>query len=479
MDKAGKHFLMLLGILCIFGCQDPPKEERVEAPVEHTPPVIDLPTIKERGKLVLLTENSSVSYFLYRGQAMGFDYELVRDFARSQGLELEVRILEDMNDMFELLNEGKGDLIACNLTLTEPRKEWVAFSEPMMETTQVLVQHKPENWKQLSPAAVEDSLIRSLEELNGREIYVHQYSSFFENLNTIKATEYGVEVIEASGNLDSEQLIRLVAEEQIDLTVADENMALLNATYYPEIDVAMELSEAQPISWAVRKDADSLLMAINDWMAQRSTKRRIAYTRKKYFSAKKDQYARVNSPFSSLSGKQISEYDPAIKRFSEDLRWDWKLLAAMIYQESRFNPEAKSWAGAFGLMQLMPQTAKRFGIDTTQTQTENIRAGVAYLKYLDNFWRNRIHDPQERLKFILASYNVGPGHVQDAQRIAQHVGKNPYEWDNNVEDCLLLKSEQKYLALEGVRHGYCRGKEPYHYVRSVMNLYAMYQTIEL
>lgn len=472
---------MLLVTLCIYGCQSLENEEPRDTTLSETRDtlVLDLPQIKERGKLVLLTENSSISYFLYRGQAMGFDYELVKDFARSQNLELEVRVMEDLNDMFDLLNKGKGDLIACNLNHTLARESIVDFSNPLTETQQVIVQRKPESWRQMPQQQLEDTLVRSLEELNGHEIYVHEYSSFFEQLKTIGAKEYGAEVIEASGNIDSEQLIRLVAEGQIDMTLADENMALLNATYFPELDVEFSVSEMQPISWAVRKGADSLRIAINEWMAERGTKRRIAYTGQKYFKAKKDQYARVNSPFSSLSGKKISEFDPIIQQYSGDLRWDWKLLAAMIYQESRFNPEARSWAGAFGLMQLMPKTAERFGIDTTQTRTENIRAGVAYLKYLDNFWRNRIHDPQERVKFILASYNVGPGHVQDAQRIAQHLGKNPYVWDKNVEDCLLLKSEQKYLALEGVRHGYCRGKEPYKYVRNILNVYAMYQTLEL
>ena len=473
MEKAQKIWLLLAAI-CLFVACNSGETQQVESPAEAPADslVIDLAEIRERGKLVLLTENSSISYYLYRGQAMGFDYEMVREFARANDLELEVRVLEDLNDMFQLLNEGKGDLIACNLAITDDRQGLVDFTMPLAETRQVLVQQ--------NPTEPEDSLIDECHELDGRELFVHRYSSFYENIVKREASDSsGVEIIEASGNIDSEQMIRLVAEGQIDLTLADENMAMLNATYYDNIDISMHVSDGEQIAWAVRKDSDSLLLALNEWIENRSTKRRLAYTYQKYFVARKDQQARVQSPFSSLSGKQISEFDNTIQEYSSELRWDWKLLAAMIYQESRFNPEARSWAGAFGLMQLMPNTAKRFGIDTTHTRERNIRAGVAYLKYLDNFWRNRIHDPQERVKFILASYNVGPGHVQDAQRIAQHVGKNPYVWDNNVSDCLLLKSEQKYLALEGVKHGYCRGKEPVQYVRNVISQYSMYQSMEL
>ncbi|MDG1261493.1 MAG: transporter substrate-binding domain-containing protein [Flavobacteriales bacterium] len=481
MNKALQILLLFASLVFIWGCEDTVKSPTVQPEAKVLAPVdIDLEEIRERRKLVLLTENSSVSYYLYRGQGMGYDYELVRAFAQSQGLELEVRIMEDMNDMFKLLQEGKGDIIACNLTVTEDRKEFLRFTQPLTETKQVLVQRRPDNWRSIPADILLDSMVNAVAKLDQKEVYVHAYSSFHSNiLEMEKAAEVDINVIEASGNIDSEQLIRLVAEEQIPFTIADENMAMLNATYYDNLDVSFPISESQDIAWAVRKNADSLAVALDEWIKERSTQRRLAYTYKKYFMSRKDQLARVKSPFSSLSGKQISEFDPTIQRYSSEINWDWKLLAALIYQESRFNPEARSWAGAFGLMQLMPTTAERFGIDTTATSDANIRAGVAYLKYLDKFWRNKIHDPQERVKFILASYNAGPGHVQDAQRIAQFMDKNPYLWDENVAECLLLKSDQKYLAIEGVRHGYCRGKEPYEYVRNIMSLYGMYQTLEL
>jgi membrane-bound lytic murein transglycosylase F len=154
-----------------------------------------------------------------------------------------------------------------------------------------------------------------------------------------------------------------------------------------------------------------------------------------------------------------------------EIEWDWRLLAALIYQESRFNPHAKSWAGAFGLMQLMPQTAQRFGIDTTHVEVENLEAGAKYIQFLERFWEKRIEDADERRKFVLASYNVGPGHVLDAQKIARKMALDPDVWDNNVADCLLLKSQPRYYQMEGVEHGYCRGEQPFAYVKHIYSHY--------
>lgn len=432
----------------------------------------DLEEIRREGTLVLLTENSSVSFYLYRGQGMGYDYELVNAFAKTQGLNVEIRILDDLNAMFDRLRAGDGDLIACNLTRTRERMKDIAFTEPLSKTRQVLVQRRPSGREAEEP-------INDWFDLIGREVYVHGFSVFQQTIDSLTQKHGGgPTMIEASGNLSSERLIKLVSEGQIDLTIADENTAMLNATYYPNLDISFALTEPQEIAWATRKGADSLLLALNDWIANPKTARKRNVVYHKYFKAAKNQQARVQSIFSSLEGKRISEFDDAIKRHSKDLRWDWRLLSAMIYHESRFNPEARSWAGAFGLMQLMPRTGERFGIDTTHTREANIRAGVAYLKYLDKYWTPRIEDPEERVNFVLASYNVGPGHVQDAREIARQTGKDPDVWFNNVAEALLLKSDREFIALEGVKHGYCRGAEPVNYVTNVRSKFVEYLALD-
>lgn len=465
-------FLLLAFFALPGGCGYGEQEERVADVHELHDVDRDLAQIRENGTLVLLTENSSVSFYLYRGQGMGYDYELVNAFAKTHGLNVEIRILDDLNAMFDRLRSGDGDLIACNLTRTRERMKDIAFTEPLSRTRQVLVQRRPSGREAEEP-------INDWFDLIGREVYVHGFSVFQQTIDSLTQKHGGgPTMIEASGNLSSERLIKLVSEGQIDLTIADENTAMLNATYYPNLDISFALTEPQEIAWAVRKGADSLLTALNDWIANPKTARKRNFVYHKYFKAAKNQQARVQSVFSSLEGKRISEFDEAIKRYSKDLRWDWRLLSAMIYHESRFNPEARSWAGAFGLMQLMPRTAERFGIDSTHTREANIKAGVAYLKYLDKYWTPRIKDPEERVNFVLASYNVGPGHVQDAREIARQTGKDPDVWFNNVAEGLLLKSDREFIGLDGVKHGYCRGAEPVNYVTNVRSKFVEYLALD-
>lgn len=473
--KAIRH-IALLSWLCIpllfaslYSCKEKKKDVQ-----ESGPPMIhrDLNSILESGEITLLTENSSSSYYLYKGQPMGYDYELVKKFADDMGLELKVEVIDDVNRMFELLNEGKGDIIACNLTVTNERRNLLNFSTPLMEVRQVLVQRKPDDWKKMNKRDIESSLIRSPIELGSKTVYVHEYSSFNARLRSLQ-DEIGqeIDIRLASGDVDSETLIRMVAEGLIDYTIADENSALLNQTYYPQLDVKTGISFPQQIALGTRLNSDSLRDVLDIWLSQSTNKRRMAFLYDKYFRSVKDQKSRVFSAFSSLDGRKISDYDEHIKRLSLAIGWDWRLVAALIYQESRFNPDAKSWAGAFGLMQLMPQTAERFGIDTTQTELGNLEAGVKYIKFLEGFWEDKIQNPEERRKFVLASYNVGPGHVLDAQKIADHLGLDRLIWDNNVADCIVLKSQAKYYHLEGVKHGYCRGEQPFAYVRNIMSHY--------
>ncbi|MBI1267956.1 MAG: transporter substrate-binding domain-containing protein [Cryomorphaceae bacterium] len=479
MIKAVNCFYLLVSLVVWSACSNsaspPPQPTTATLPI-----TIDLPEIKHRKNLILLTENGSTSYYLYRGQGMGYDYELVRAFAKSQGLGLQVKVLTDLEDMFHLLQSGDGDIIAGNLTHIPEREKYVQFTSPLSETRQVLVQRKPLNWRKMSKEQLDDSLVRSFEQLHQKEIYVHALTTFYSNILELEqAAGVDVDIIEASASLNSETLIRLVAEGQVPFTVSDENLARINATYYPDLDIEFAVSAPQKIAWAVRKDSDSLLLAIEEWMSKKEIQKKLKYTYKKYFNSPRDQMGRMSSEFCSLEGNCISEYDAYIKKYSVKINWDWKLLAAMIYEESRFNPEARSWVGAFGLMQLMPATGERFGIDTTQTVEHNIRAGVDYLRYLDRMWQDRINDSSERVKFILASYNIGPGHVLDAQAIARELNLNPEIWDHNVADCLLLKSDDRYLHLPDVKHGYCRGTETVSYVNRVMNQYLLYQNLKV
>jgi membrane-bound lytic murein transglycosylase F len=197
----------------------------------------------------------------------------------------------------------------------------------------------------------------------------------------------------------------------------------------------------------------------------------------KYYKNRRSATIRKSDYYTVSSGK-ISPYDPIIKKYSNEIDWDWRLLASLIYQESRFKPTVQSWAGAKGLMQLMPSVAERFNVQNRTNPEENIRGGVEFLEWLEQqLKKHGIKDSKERLKFILASYNVGLGHILDARRLAEKYDKNPDIWDNNVEEFILKKSNPKYYKDEVVYYGYCRGTETYNYVKQILDRYEHYKNL--
>jgi membrane-bound lytic murein transglycosylase F len=182
----------------------------------------------------------------------------------------------------------------------------------------------------------------------------------------------------------------------------------------------------------------------------------------------------AKSDYNSYSGGKISPYDDLIKKYAREIRWDWRLLASLIYQESKFNPDAESWSGAFGLMQMMPETAEQYGVSDTSSPEDQIEAGIRYIHLIDKQLTPLINDSIERRKFVLASYNAGLAHVLDAQRLAAKYNKDPEKWEDNVDYYLLNKSNPKYYKDSVVYYGYCRGSEPYNYVIEIYDRYQDY-----
>ncbi|MDQ3045903.1 MAG: transglycosylase SLT domain-containing protein, partial [Bacteroidota bacterium] len=227
-----------------------------------------------------------------------------------------------------------------------------------------------------------------------------------------------------------------------------------------------------------RKESPGLNQALNEWITKRklSNENNLAYT--KYFKKKKKTGGRGEGRFISLNNGRISEYDELIQQYSTKIDWDWQLLASLICQESRFSPTARSWAGANGLMQLVPATAKRYGLDTIDnTAEQSIIAGTSYILDLERFWKKHIKDKNERLKFVLASYNAGMGHVIDARNLAKKYGKDPNIWYDNVDYMLLQKSNPQIYNDPVVKCGYCRGQETYAYVKEILGRYERYKTL--
>jgi membrane-bound lytic murein transglycosylase F len=466
MNRLFVLLLPLLFLLC--SCQ---REKQPDALAEGSNSLTD---IKARGKLVVLTDYSSTNYFIYRGQPLGYQYEMLQELANYLDVKLELRVNSDLEKSFEMLNKGEVDLIAENIIITRERKEKVDFTIPYAQSRQVLVQRKPDKWKTMSKKQLEDALIRNPLDLAGKTIYVQRNSAHLARLRNL-AEEIGdtINVVEVDEN--AEQLIYLVSVGEVPMTVTDEILARVNQTYFPNIDVETAISFHQNMGWAVRKGADGLLAELNTWMSEFLASKRFKAIYAKYFQNSKSNEI-VSSDYYAVNSGKISPYDELIRHYSEKLGWDWRLLASMIYQESHFKNDVTSWAGAFGLMQLMPLTGRRYGVNEKSSAREQIRAGTDFIIWLSKQFKD-VPDEKERVKFVLAAYNIGPGHIIDARNLARKNGADPNQWDENVDQYLLRKSDPVYYNDPVVKYGYCRGTETYRYVQEVLERYEHYKNL--
>lgn len=434
-----------------------------------------LSEIKKRGKIIALTGYNAYSYFIYKGKTMGFEYELLKRFGKKLGLDVEIKIEKSIGEMFNKLNKGEGDLIAFNLTVTNERKLKVNFTNYLNTTKQVLVQRMPYNWRKLTKDQINSQIILNTLDLDGKTIHVRHSSSYLVRLNNlVQESGIDIKIIKADDSLSTEDLIQLVAEGKIDYTISDENIAHVNQEYFPILDISTPVSFEQKIAWAVNQKSDSLLIELNNWISDFTKTLDFQVIYERYYKYRNYYKHRRRSIFFLKSGGMISKYDPLIKKYSEELNWDWRLLASIIYQESTFDQEASSWAGAVGLMQILPETALKFGVENLYDPEENIKAGTRYLKWLDNIWAKEIDDPQERIKFVLASYNLGYGHIEDARRLAEKYGANKNIWFDNTVEFLKKKSNPHYYNDEVVRNGYCRCIETTKYVKEVLKRFEEY-----
>lgn len=463
--------VLIVFAVCV-SCNKAPQMKFAPAPTVQ----IDLEQIQKRGYITALVDNNSISYFIYKGQPMGYEYELLNLLASQLNVDLKIKVTSGVERAIDLLNTGQGDILAFPLTITKDRTSYVSFSRPHFNTYQVLVQRKPENWRRMGIDDINDRLIRNPVELVGKEVFVLPATSFELRLKNL-SEEIGGDILirRDTTSAESESLIRKVALGDVPYTVADHMMANVNASYYPNLDVNTPVSVMQQVAWATRMNSPKLLESVNAWLSQIKREATFMVIYNRYFKSPRTSLIRMKSDYSSLGGNKLSPFDDLIKKGATELGWDWRLLASLVYQESHFLPKGESWAGARGLMQLMPGTAKRFGATNLDDPRQSIKAGVGYLKYLDKFWAKRVADPEERLKFILASYNAGLSHITDARKLAEKHGKNPNVWEENVEYFLTKKSDPAFYRDPVVMAGYCKCEEPVNYVKDILDRFDEYK----
>ncbi len=476
-----KAILLFIIPLLIISCQTSENKTPQSAIKSDTIKTItierDLAQIKKDGVLKAITLYSSTSYFIYRGQPMGFDYELLTRFAKHLGLKLEIVIARDIDELINMLLRGDGDMIAYALTITENRRKLVDFSKYHAKTHQVLVQKKPSNWRKMKLHVIERSLKSDALDLIGDTVWVRKNSSYYDRLlNLMDEIGDTIYIKTLPGTLDTEDIIEMVSKGEIKYTIADYNIASILSNYYQNIDISVPVSLSQRLAWTIRKSSPQLLSAVDSWITgiKKTNDYYVIYN--KYFKNGRSFKSINRSKYFSKKTGYISPYDEIIKRYSKQLGWDWRLISSIVYQESRFSFDSRSWTGACGLMQLMPNTAKAMGIKNAKDPNQNIRGGTKYLDLLYNRWTD-IPDSIQRIKFTLASYNCGYNHVVDARKLTVKYNLNGDIWDDNVEIYLRNLSKPKYYNDKLVKFGYVRGIEPYKYVREIFERYKLYQDV--
>ncbi len=470
MKKISLVFLgWLLSLWLLSSCHEPSVTPDEPQPVKDSLTVLQ--HIQERGRLVAVTNCEIINYNTENPTPSGFEYELLSDFCNANGLELEMIVNENLDSCFSLLDSCKVDMVAVGIGANKDMRRRYLLTDPILMQKSVLVQRMPKDWNKMSTAnEVENQLLRSSVDLAGKTIHLPQGSHEVKLLEHLSDQIGDTIYIVQCDSLNSFDLVKAVSSGQIDYTVVEEYVARMASIGLKGLDTKLNVSVEQPLGWAVRNhDNDSsLLVALNGWIdgfEQRNLNRILA------------KYVNKGNVFGNRKPKegQLSYYDDIIKKTAKNIGWDWRLLASLIYQESHFKMDLESEKGAFGLMQLMPVVMERYGIDYDATAEEQLNAGGQLISHLNASLESKVADSTERVKFVLAAYNAGLGHVYDAQRLAEKYGKYPDVWDNNVDYFILNKSKKQYYNDTCCRAGYLRGTETYRFVEEVLDRYYQYQ----
>lgn len=408
-----------------------------------------LSRIRERGEITVITRNNAHCFYTYRGEFMGFEYDLAKSFADYLNVDLKIETTR-WEDMMGAIDDGQGDFIAASMTIAPSRKEYVDFSDGYLSIQQRVVLH------------TDNHDVKNLEDLSGKTIHVRGGTSYEERLYELREAGFDINV-RLHDDTPTEELIRRVANKQIEITIADSNIALLNRRYYPDIEIGIPIENPQSVGWAVKKGEGALLVEINEFFDTIKANGTFDRIYKAYYG-NPEVFDRFDvKKFHERIRTRLPKYETTIKNAAKAYGFDWRLIAAIVYQESHFDPQARSHRGARGLMQLTRPTAEEMGVTDRLDPEQSIMGGVRYLNKLYDRYENA--EGLDRLLITLASYNVGPRHISNAQKIAEKKGLEPYKW-SSLEQTLPLLCYEKYVEVSKL--GYCRGTEPVRYVNRVL-----------
>ncbi len=463
-----------------------PVESPQPAPPKIEPVARDLDAIRDGKTLRVLFTFNSTGYFIFRGETMGYEYELLSRFASASKLKLEPVVVRDSAKLIDQLNRGDGDVIAAQLVAPGNESEVLATdglyaTAPAVvqrgagspagghtaATTTALEREQQETGE--TPVTIRARLIATPQELGGQSVHISRRSPYRGTLIELNdALTDDVHIVEVDESAD--KLIQRLSEGEIGYTVTAENVAKLNATEYSNLVVRPLLGPPKQVIWAVRRNAPQLHNALNAWLKTQKSLMAVLY--RKYFLDRRGFAQRAASRYLTAETGTLSPFDVWFREYARIPGWDWRLVASQAYQESRFNPNAKSWAGAVGLMQIMPRTARELRVNPNDPR-QSIEGACRYLWKFDDHFKD-VRSEENRRRMILASYNVGLGHVEDARRLAKKYGDDPDDWDD-VAYWLIRKSKRSVYNDPVVKYGFARGTEPVDYVERIMDRFAHYK----
>lgn len=426
--------------------------------------VADLEEVKRRGVLRVLTRNNSEDYFIARGLERGFQFELASAFARSLGVRVAFVVPPSREALIQALLGGEGDIVAAGMTVTPARAEKVRFTRPVLEAPRVVV---TKEGIEKPPTTVKD-LTRFPIHLSFRS------TTYRDALELAAKNGVKLDLVDVTDGVEMDEMMRRVAEGRYAATIADASLLSHARSFGLEVEGRIMVGQPHKKAWAVHPAAPSLLEAADSFIAESAKNglHRILYARYYMTRSKWARRAQEEEYRADEAGK-ISPYDDLFRKAGEETGLDWRLIAAVAYTESRFDPTAKSNWGAVGLMQVLPSTAKGIGVRGDLTDpVVNVRAGARYLKRLVARFEQDEIEKRQRVRFAVAAYNAGLGHVLDARRLAAETDRDANRWFHNVEEALLLKRDRKWH--EKTRYGYCRAGETIAYVSAVQARYDVY-----
>ncbi len=423
-----------------------------------------LERIKQDGKLIVVTRNSPTTYYKGPHGEKGLEYELTRRFARYLGVSLQFIVPEKYEEILPLLVKGKAHIAAAGLVITEKSKKYVKYGPVYQNITHQVVYRLGTR----RPTKIEHILNSKIKVMSG--------SAHADRLRQLKK-RYSKLQWQETREKETEEIMDMVWRKKIEYTIADSNEVAVMQRYYPELRVGFELNKrdknkkviTQKLAWAFPKNTDnSLYHAAIKFFRKLQDRGELEQVRERYYGHVEDQfnYWRITTIKKHIKVR-LQKYKRVFKREAKKKNLDWRLLAAIGYQESHWDPNAKSPTGVRGIMMLTLGTARHMRIRNRLDPTQSITGGSRYFRFVKDRISIQVSDP-DRTWFALAAYNVGIGHLQDAQLITRERGGDPYKWIDVRQNLPLLTKKKWYMK---TRYGYARGYEPVIYVRNIRRFY--------